>query len=324
MPTPHSAFLIKVSVESLTPVGYVSASGQIFRAATLRGECANPDLCFTEVVHVVEESLRDIERLQRHGSVVVGISERWQYDYDQIGGWQQYVFNEVTRLMSQMQLSDEHDQNASLGFDQALADRVLRALDKIYPASFQSPSNLKHQLGNEPDDRMLMTALDALLGDGSISGKALRDHTNGVNQLAMLANIQITKEGRQSLHHHAQPHPSTGIVQGDQFITYGNLGAAGRNSSGSVSINQSWTQEAAISAVDNLLRLLQKYQVRTPELERVQREFHNVRDEISEESNPDSSRIARWLSRAKQFVETAALSEEIIEAAHSVFKLFGV
>jgi hypothetical protein len=256
--------------------------------------------------------------------VVVGLSERWRYEHDPAGGWFQHVLNEVVRVVSILPENSDEEESMQHGFDQALAVQILQALNRIYPASLRSPMNLKHQLGNEPDDHTLLTALDALLGDGLITGVPLRDHTSGERRLAMLANIQITREGRQSLEPPAPaPNPSA-VVHGDQFITYGSLGAAGRNSSGTVVINQSWSQKDAISALDALLSQLQEYPTQTPDLKRAQREFHKVRDEIADESSPDSSSLAKWLSRGKQLLATAALSQEVIEAAHTVYKLFGI
>jgi hypothetical protein len=171
---------------------------------------------------------------------------------------------------------------------------------------------LKYQLENKPND--------ALLGDGLITGKPLRDHT----RLIKLVAILITREGRHSLEPtDSAPTPSV-VVHGDQFISHGNLGASGRNSSGTVVINQSWSQEEAIAVLDALLSRLQEYPAQTPDLEKAQREFHKVRDEITDEPSPDNSLLAKWLSRGKQLLATAALSQEVFEAAHKVYKLFGI
>ena len=318
------AFLVEVSVEKNVPAPFVMATGQQCRAATLRGRSALPDLCFTETVHVAGESLLNIERLQRHGSVVVGLSERWEFEYDPVGGWFQHILNEAIRIVSTLPESSEKDESMGEGFDEALAVRILKVLKRIYPALVPSPMNLKQQLDNKPDDLSLMTALDALLGDGLITGKPLREHTTAGNRLAMLANIQITREGRQSLEP-AAPSPSpVAIIHGDHFVNYGNLGAAGRGSSGTVEIRQSWSQKDAISALDALLSRLKEIPAQTPDLERAQREFHKVRDEIADEPQPDGSSLTKWLSRGKQLLATAALSQEVFEAAHSVYKLFEV
>ena len=211
----------------------------------------------------------------------------------------------------------------ALGFDQALAKQILEVLDKIYPSAFKSPMELKGALGNAPDDRSLMTALDALLYDGLIVGKEMRDHTSGERRLLSLAMIQISRDGRQSLRPTPAAPNTAPIVHGDQFVNYGNLGAAGRNSSGTVVINQS-SQGDALAALDTLLQLLQNQTPRTPELERAEREFHKVRDEIADEELPDQSSVTKWLTRGKQLLAAAALSHEVIEAAHTVYKLFGL
>ena len=302
----------------------MTPAGRLGRAATLRGRSALPDLCFTETVHVADLTLRNIERLQRHGSVVVKLSGRWQYEHDQVGGWLQYVLNEATRIVTTLPEGNGEESTLKHGFDEALASQILQLLNKIYPASLSSPMDLKHQLDNIPDDRALMTALDALLGDGLISGRPLRDHTTGERRLAMLANIQITREGRRSL----EPNPGlsspAAVVQGDQYNISGSVvGAAGRGSFGNVQLQQSFSKNDALEALDALLSCLKRVQTRPRKQSGHNESFTRFGTKSRDEDTPDRSAVTKWLSKGKQLLAAAALSQEVYEAAHKVYELFG-
>ena len=170
-----------------------------------------------------------------------------------------------------------------------------------------------------------MTALDALLGDELITGKEMREHTSGERRLAMLAAIQITQQGRQLLKPGMLEPTPVSVVHGDQFINYGNLGAAGRSSSGTVTIAFApQFKDEALSALDVLLSALRAEAHQTPDMERAQREFHKVRDEIVDEPEPTPSTLAKWLTRGKQLLATAVLTHEVIDAAQKVYSLFGI
>jgi hypothetical protein len=79
-----------------------------------------------------------------------------------------------------------------------------------FPALIQL-DQLKHSFANEPSDEQLLIALDGLQSERFIEGKPLYEHTSGRRRLAIMANIKITKEGRQ----HLSPVP----LQTDRGIT---------------------------------------------------------------------------------------------------------
>ena len=141
------------------------------------------------------------------------------------------------------------------------------------------------------------------------------DRELGVKRVFMLATIQISREGRQSLRRLLQLQILR-IVQRDQFINDGFLRAAGRNSSGAVVINKS-DQGDALATLDTLLRLPRNQVPQTLELKGALREFHKVRDEIA-------SSLTKWLTKEKQLLAAVALSNEVVEAAHTAYKLFGL
>lgn len=156
-----NAILIEVSVENVAPAGFIAASGHQSQAATLRGRSSVSELCFSETVYVVDESLRKIRILQSHGSVVVTVSERWRYEYDAEGGWRQHVLNEAVRIVTLLPKQDDEGVDVALGFDQALANQILEVLDKIYPSALKSPMELKDALGRGAPPEADRTRSDA-------------------------------------------------------------------------------------------------------------------------------------------------------------------
>ena len=87
--------------------------------------------------------------------------------------------------------------NKMAGYDEALAQQILVALQEVFPAK-QSDGDLKAipRFGEVPDEKLLL-ALDALLKLGMIDGKALR--AGYQSTLHAAANLEITALGRQSL-----------------------------------------------------------------------------------------------------------------------------
>jgi hypothetical protein len=265
-----------------------------------------------------------MERLQRHGSVVVELSGHWKYDHDASGGWINYVFRETVKQIEALDMTDTQDDSTS-GYDGDLAHAVLIALNKVYPSVMSSPMDLKHALGNAPTDSALLTALNALLGDDFISGRPMRDHTSSGNRLAVLANIQITREGRRHLvPTEKEPTQVPFVVHGDHITAYGPVGAIGRKALGTVVYNQTASESEVIGALDKLLAALTPLKESDSSVERPHRELVKVRDEISEEVEPDTASLNKWLSRSKQLLGTAALGYEVVDTAHNLFALFGI
>ena len=126
-------------------MGFVTSAGQLGRAATLCGKSELPDLSFTKTVYVADQRLRNTERLQRHGSVVVELSGRWRYEHDQVGGWLQFVLNETLRIVTALPESEEEEPTVSHGFDETLAPQILQLLIPSYqrrsPEHRKSPSH---------------------------------------------------------------------------------------------------------------------------------------------------------------------------------------
>ncbi len=124
-------------------------------------------------------------------------------------------------------------------FDSDFAKRVLVEINKRFPHAIQT-SHLKHTLENEPSDPALMMALAGLLRDGLIEGKPLFESMSGQGELVAMADIGITAEGRRHLSGHSAPSTSATIIQGDQFNNYGQAGAIGHHSTGTVNYQSQW------------------------------------------------------------------------------------
>jgi len=54
------------------------------------------------------------------------------------------------------------------------------------------------------------------------------------------------------------------------------------------------------------------------------RSLTNVKEELEHADNPEPSRVARWLERAKQAVQLGGLGYETVQAAKELFKIFGM
>lgn len=145
------------------------------------------------------------------------------------------------------------------GYDEDLAEAVLAVLAPAYPEGLTN-MQIKHALPKEPSDRALLTALDALEGDGLISGKGLRSSTSGRRELAVMADVKITGEGRKRLAGTPSSQPGT-IVHGDQNINYGTAGAVGASSVGTINFQSQWS--SLETNVDLKLLAAQLDQLRT-------------------------------------------------------------
>ncbi len=161
--------------------------------------------------------------------------------------------------------------------------------------------------------------------DGLITGRPLRDHTRAGGRLAILANIQITREGRKHLAPPEEqvPQQPSLVVHGDHITNSGTVGAIGRNSTGAVATSGPKHDEA-LAALDELLAALKPLQPQDQLLDRAHRELMKVHDELSDEPEPDQNNIIKWLSRSKQAIATASLGYEVVDAAHKLFSLFGL
>ena len=211
--------------------------GSIARIATLVCESSRDENSFETDTGLLDASLLDtIERLQAHGFTVVALPNDIRYEYDTTKMMNLVLSAALQKAKTLIDLRGEPDMER--GYDKALAKAVLEVLDPAYPSGHTN-MEIKHALPEEPSDRALLNVLDALEGEGFISGKGLRSSTSGRRELIIMANVKITGEGRKHLAGTASQ-PNT-VVHGDQNINYGTAGAIGTRSTGTVNFQQQWS-----------------------------------------------------------------------------------
>ena len=232
--------LIALSIKSIQTEPYLGPNGQMCKSANICGESKDRDVCFNVKTGLLNpESLRRCELLQQHGFTVVEVPNDWRYGYNGPGGWQEVV---IQQAMEQVAAIYEETEGARAmgGYDAELAQEVLVELNKSFPYPV-TDAELKRSLSPEPSDDALLTALDALLLEGLVSGKFLRSD----RKLAAMANIQLTADGRKHLVVQAQQTPPpNAVIHGDQIINYGQAAAIGRGAIGTFNHQQQWAEIA--------------------------------------------------------------------------------
>ncbi len=195
------------------------------------------------------------------------------------------------------------------GYDEDLAKAVLAVLASAYPESLTN-TQIKHALSSEPSDRALLTALDALEGDGLICGNERRSSTSGRRELVVMANVKITGEGRK--HFAATPIPQhSTIVQGDRNINYGTAGAMGTSSVRTINFQSQWS--SLENSVDLKVLAAQLDRLRTtyspdPESSRKHAPSAGLLAEAEEHSEEGTGR--RQWKHSHKWVHTCSTSQK--------------
>lgn len=235
--------LVAVSVTQIrggATLVYGRASGKY---ATMRATSITKEFCFTTDTNLLwTEDLALYERFQAHGFTVIAVPEALRFEYNGTRKMNTILMAALQQAKTFAEL--ENPSEMERGYDKDLAQAVLEELDAVYPKPMTN-IEVKHRLSPEPSDRALLTVLDALEGDGLITGKGLHESTSGKRLLEVMANIKITGEGRKQLASAQSPLviPSGGtVIQGDQNIVYGSAGAVGRHAIGTINYQQAWSQ----------------------------------------------------------------------------------
>ncbi len=78
--------------------------------------------------------------------------------------------------------------------------------------------------------------------------------------------------------------------------------------------------------IDRLADLIERLTSEAPNVERDEaiRSLSNIKEELEVADQPDPSRVARWLEKAKQAIQLGSLGHEAVQAAKELFKLFGL
>jgi hypothetical protein len=226
--------------------------------ATLTCESFDKKLSFRTDTNLLDlPTLTTLQRFQAYGFIVLELPYELRYEYDKSKLMNTVLGRALQRAEALKDLRGEPEMSG--GYDENLAKAVLTVLAKAYPEGLTN-MQIKHALSEEPSDRSLLTALDALEGDGHISGTGRRSSTSGRHELMIMANVKITGAGRQHLTGTSGSHSST-IIHGDQNINYGNAAAIGTSSTGSITYQSEWS--SLENAVDLKLLAAQLDQLRT-------------------------------------------------------------
>ena len=231
--------LIAISVRSIQQKPYISPHGGFCKSAVIEGMSENPEVSFemeTGLLH--PEQIHCCELLRQHGFTVVEVPGNWKWGYNGAEGWQEVVIKAAMERVLKL-YGDSGEMAMTETYDCNFAEQVLAEINKHFPHAVQT-SQLKHAFEKEPSDSALLTALAGLQRDGFIEGKTLFSSTTAQRRLMALANIEITAAGRKHLSGASTQSPTATIIQGDQFNNYGQAGAMGPHSSGTVNYQSQW------------------------------------------------------------------------------------
>lgn len=113
---------------------------------------------------------------------------------------------------------------------------------------------------------------------------------------------------------------SSNVLQGDQSGI-----DAFSSTDNSIKISNSFNKrKEQVNKIDEIVNLLKQEKQADKELiQELIRNFSNVKEEIAQEDSPDTIRLARWLSNAKQVAEKLVLTQESIQAINWICTSFG-
>lgn len=81
-------------------------------------------------------------------------------------------------------------------------------------------------------------------------------------------------------------------------------------------------RRAQIDSLNRLLELLTS--ASQPQTETAIQMLSRVKEELEDEEQPDPSRLARWMEKAKQALQLGSLGREAVDAAKQLFELFNI
>ena len=247
--------LIAVSVRSLKDHPAFVMMSPRPQQAVFVAKCKEHRHSFTlESGGLNEERSQGCRLLQAHGSTVIEFSDDNHYF-----GWRNELWRNAMIVKAMEQVSRLYPEGEVMRgvstYDSAFARVVLKVAADAFPDRL-AMDELKHAINPEPSDAALFTAINALEADRYIEAKILRGYQN---QIADVAYILATREGRQSLVE-SEPTTSGTVIHGDQINTYAPVGAIGDHSHGAVTINN---HASPIEHVDLQVLSVQLEELRT-------------------------------------------------------------
>jgi hypothetical protein len=101
------------------------------------------------------------------------------------------------------------------------------------------------------------------------------------------------------------------------------IGSAQVDVDNSVRIARSFNERAdQLAVIDKLLQLLAEET--SAHAAATSRNLENVKEELTQEEDPSSSRIRRWLEGARQLMQGGSFGHEVVMAAKDLFDRFGL
>jgi len=77
-----------------------------------------------------------------------------------------------------------------------------------------------------------------------------------------------------------------------------------------------------VDNLEKLIGLIQESESQNEKSKTIIKNLENVKDEITEEQQPDKKRIEKWLKKAKTYFDAAKFGKDVIEFGHGVFESF--
>ncbi len=189
--------LIAISVTSIQTEPYFHG-GRMAQSANIEGKSSDANACFSMKTGLLnDEQLRRCELLKLHGFTVVELPDDPRYRYRGDNAWIDAMIRKALDRIA-TRYEDKEGVEQVHRYDPEFAEKVLAKVNEHFPTPVQV-NELKHFFDEEPSDDKLLLALDGLLCEGFIEGLPMREHTSGHRSLLTMANIKITKEGRQHL-----------------------------------------------------------------------------------------------------------------------------
>jgi hypothetical protein len=187
--------------------GRIIAGGFRTKCARIVGRSSDPAACFELITNPFDlETYQGLELIQRHGFTVAELPRAFLDGYHSSKAWHGPIHSDdwkiklintaVYRIKKQYEGTEGPMQEVV--YDPEFARAVLEEINKRFPSPVQL-IELKHSFESEPSNEMLLVALAALQRDGFIEGKSHFSHSTSQHTLDAMADIEITKEGRQHL-----------------------------------------------------------------------------------------------------------------------------
>ena len=112
---------------------------------------------------------------------------------------------------------------------------------------------------------------------------------------------------------------SNKVIQGDNNLLLGGSVTT------SVTIGDSFNSiKTQIDKIDAFIYALKKDPQQNSSHEAIIKDVEKVKDELQDEVQPDSARVAKWLERAKHTLKLGSLGQEVVSAAKELFSAFGI